>query len=232
MSRVIAIGDIHGCSVALSRLLEMIQPASDDTIVGLGDYVDRGVNSAAVLESLVELVGKCRFVPLIGNHEVMMFRALRDPREVDFWFTHGGDRTLASYGGRVANVPQHHRTFLGHCLRYFETPTHIFVHASYVPDVPMQNQPDEVIFWEHINEFVPSPHISGKTFVVGHTPQMDGMVRNLGHIQIIDTWCYGGGWLTALDVASGRLWQANNEGETRELDLPPPETVSREFDGQ
>ena len=74
MPRIIAIGDIHGCSDALERLLLEIQPESEDVVVALGDYVDRGPNSARVLEVLLELVTECHFVPLIGNHELMMFK--------------------------------------------------------------------------------------------------------------------------------------------------------------
>ena len=49
-------------------------------------------------------------------------------------------------------------TFLNHCLKFYETDTHIFLHANYVPEIPLHQQPDEVIFWEHIKETVPGPH--------------------------------------------------------------------------
>ena len=122
MPRTIAIGDIHGCKSALDRLLAEFQPTKDDTIIGIGDYVDRGMDSAGVIETLLELISHCRFIPLIGNHELMMYRALQGERsDFEFWFQHGGNATLASYGGRVENIPQHHLTFLSHCIRFFET---------------------------------------------------------------------------------------------------------------
>lgn len=220
MSRVIAIGDIHGCSDALERLIEAIQPNPTDLLVGLGDFVDRGPNSARVIEVLISLVSQCHFVPLIGNHELMMFKGMRGREDFDFWFHHGGSQTLASYGGRVQNIPPHHMTFLSHCLRFFETDTHFFVHANYAPDLPFPQQPDELLFWQHINAFAPPPHYSGKIGIVGHTPQLEGEVRNLGHVVVIDTFCYGDGWLTAMDVDTGQLWQANNYNEFREMDLP------------
>ena len=208
---------MHGCAIALRKLLDEINPIRDDTIVGIGDYVDRGMDSAGVMEVLIELVSTCRFVPLIGNHELMMYKGLHSKKkgEFDFWCQHGGDATLASYGGRIENIPQHHITFLSHCLRYFETDTHFFVHANYDADLPFAEQKDEVIFWQHIREFPPGLHVSGKTAVVGHTPQMEGEIRDLGHVKIIDTFCYGDQWLTALDVNSGMIWQANNLGELR-----------------
>ena len=76
MSRTIAIGDIHGCATALDRLLVEIQPTQEDTVIGIGDYVDRGMNSAGTLDILISLVGKTKFVPLIGNHELMMYHGL------------------------------------------------------------------------------------------------------------------------------------------------------------
>jgi serine/threonine protein phosphatase 1 len=218
MTRTIAIGDIHGCAIALERLLGEIQPTREDTIVGIGDYVDRGMNSAGVLEILIALVAECRFIPLIGNHELMMYKGIHSRKkksEFDFWFHHGGNATLASYGGQVENIPQHHVTFLSHCVRFFETDTHFFVHANYDPDLPLLEQNDQTIFWQHIREFPPEMHISGKIAVVGHTPQPDGEIRDFGHVKIIDTYCYGDQWLTALDVNSGTIWQANNAGELR-----------------
>jgi len=223
MSRTIAIGDIHGCAVALTRLLGELRPQKSDTIVGIGDYVDRGLDSNGVIEILVDLVSVCHLVPLIGNHELMMFNGLQNREDFEFWVQHGGGQTMDSYGGKKENIPQHHMTFLNHCLKFYETDSHIFLHANYVPELPLRQQPDPVIFWEHVKDTVPRPHQSGKTVVVGHTPQADGVVRNCGHLQIIDTFCYGDGWLTALDVDSGKIWQTNNAGDFRESVLGPPE---------
>ncbi len=225
MPRTIAIGDIHGCAVALSRLLQEVAPQKSDTIVGIGDYVDRGLDSNGVIEILIGLVSECHLVPLIGNHELMMFTGLRNRQDFDFWVHHGGSQTLASYGGKTENIPQHHMTFLSHCLKFYETDSHLFVHANYVPEIPLAQQPDQIIFWEHVTDQIPQPHRSGKTAVVGHTPQMDGDVRNFGHLQIIDTFCYGDGWLSALDVDTGKVWQTNNQGDFRESVLSEPKIV-------
>lgn len=227
MPRTIAIGDIHGCSDALNRILKEVQPASDDTLIGIGDYIDRGLNSAGVIETLLGLVSKCRFIPLIGNHELMMYRALQNGKgDFDFWFQHGGNATLASYGGRLENIPQHHLTFLSHCIRFYETDRHFFVHANYDADLPFAEQPDELIFWQHIREFPPGLHFTGKIAVVGHTPQTEGDIRDCGHVKLIDTYCYGDQWLTALDVDSGKFWQANNWGDFRTGQLDSQEELN------
>ncbi len=219
MSRLIAIGDIHGCDLALETLLDQIKPKRSDVIVCLGDYVDRGPNSARVLDILNELTSKCHLIPIIGNHEIMMFKGLNNPRDFDFWTMHGGEATLASYGGNPKAIPQQHITFLSHCVRYHETDSHIFVHANYDPFVPLDEQPDQYLFWKHILDDIPPPHMSGKVAVVGHTPQPDGMVRNLGHVLMIDTGCYGDGWLTAIDLNNEQIWQANNLGKSQSFRL-------------
>lgn len=216
MARTIAIGDIHGCGIALKRMLEEIDVTRKDKIVTLGDYVDRGMGSAQTIDILISLVSKCHLVPLIGNHEIMMFKGLQNGgKDLDFWMMHGGQATVASYGGRLQNIPQDHLTFLSHCLRFHETDTHFFVHACYDPNLPLGEQPDDMVFWQHVNEFPPGPHVNGKTAILGHTPQMDGELLDLGHLKVLDTFCYGDQWLTALDVESGKIWQANEKGELR-----------------
>lgn len=216
MARTIAIGDIHGCGIALNQLLDAIGPTSSDKIITLGDYVDRGMGSSQVIETLIDLVPRCHLVPLIGNHEIMMFKGLQNGgTDLEFWMMHGGQSTVASYGGRLQNIPQDHLSFLSHCLRFHETDTHFFLHACYDPYLPLNEQPDQVIFWQHVLEFPPEPHMNEKIGIVGHTPQNDGEVRDFGHLKIIDTYCYGDQWLTALDVESGQVWQANERGQVR-----------------
>lgn len=213
--RTIAIGDIHGCAGALEALLNELDPTFDDTIVTLGDYVDRGPDSAGVVEQLVELVSRCQLIPLLGNHELMMLEAVRDSGDMGFWLGCGGDATVASYGGDIRNVPQHHRMFFQHCVRFHETDKQIFVHANYLYDQPLEEQPDTVLFWEHIIDDPPPPHMSGKRVFVGHTPQQDGMICDLGHVVLLDTFCFGGKNLTAMDVDTSQIWQADNHGNIR-----------------
>ena len=151
MSRTIAIGDIHGCATALDALLTEIQPTQQDTVIGIGDYVDRGMESARTIDVLINLVSKTKFVPLIGNHELMMYHGLYGEKsDLEYWYQHGGNATVASYGGRTENIPQHHLAFLSHCVRFFETDTHFFVHANYEPNVMLAEQPDEAVSYTHL----------------------------------------------------------------------------------
>lgn len=213
--RIIAIGDIHGCNKALDALLERIEPTDSDTIVFLGDYIDRGPDSASVLERILKLDQECTVVPLIGNHEVMMLTALEQPSEIHFWLQCGGQSTVDSYGGDLSEIPFSHIEFMRSCRLFYETDDFFFVHANYIADAPLDRQPHHTLLWEHLTNNVPPRHLSGKIAIVGHTPQLNGEILNLDHILCIDTHCYGKGWLTALDVVSGQYWQADSHGSLR-----------------
>jgi serine/threonine protein phosphatase 1 len=216
-TRTIAIGDIHGCSAALDALLDAIKPRPGDTIVTLGDYINRGPDSRGVLDRLIELSHQCRLIPILGNHDQMLLD-VRTGMYPIFWLLDiGGTTTLDSYGpGRDLDlIPDDHYEFMGRCHDFHETETHIFVHANYFPDVLMAEQHAGMLRWESLRNMTPGPHDSGKTVVVGHTSQKGGEVLALGHLVCIDTYCYGGGWLTALDVGTGEVWQADRDGNLR-----------------
>jgi serine/threonine protein phosphatase 1 len=216
--RTIAIGDIRGCSAALDALIGAIRPRPEDCIVTLGDYINRGPDSRGVIERLIELEDRCRLVPLLGNHDQKLLEA-RCGRHPTTWIGMGGIVTLDSYGpGRdIRLIPEAHFQFLEGCRDFYETETHIFVHANYFPDIPMDEQPAMTLRWEFLGETTQGPHESGKTVVVGHTSQKNGEILDLGHVKVIDTYCYGGGWLTALDVQTEEVWQADREGNRRRI---------------
>src|SRR5262245_60518043 len=221
--RTIAIGDIHGCSRALAVLIDATGPGGDDTIITLGDHIDRGPDTPGTLDQLIALRKRCRVISLLGNHEEMLLDALRDKAALRRWLLLGGAGTLRSYGWVSGGpkraladwIPKPHRDFLAGCLPYHETATHLFVHAGYLPDLPLNQQPAEVLRWRVTNAGSAVPHQSGKVAVVGHTPQLSGEVLDLGFLVCIDTNCARGGWLTTLEVGSGRVWQANRTGRLR-----------------
>ena len=95
--RILAIGDIHGCFTALTALEKYVPFASDDRLVTLGDYVDRGPNSRAVLDWLIARKTDRTLIPLRGNHEIMMCAARKSERHYDEWIASGGTAALMSY---------------------------------------------------------------------------------------------------------------------------------------
>lgn len=215
--RTIAIGDVHGCAAALATLLSALDLQPDDIVIVLGDYVDRGPDSKGVIDQLLAVSDRCTLVPLMGNHEEMFLDNLSHPHQPDAWLMYGGQATLDSYGPgtQLFDVPSEHVTFLRNCRNYLETETHFFVHANYTFDLPLRDQHVYTLRWMSLKQNVPQPHTSGKTAIVGHTAQRSGKILDLGHLKCIDTHCYGGGWLTALDVISGKVWQADMSGKLR-----------------
>jgi len=215
--RTIAVGDIHGCTAALKAILEAIDPQADDTIVTLGDYIDRGPDSRGTIDTLIELPSRCQLIPLLGNHDEMLLDIRAGRPGFDDWLSFGGGVTLMSYDCRLPEeIPQEHIDFLENCVDYHETDTHIFVHASYVPKLPMDDQPGLALRWDSLRNRPPGPHYSGKLVIAGHTSQKNGEILDLDHyLKCIDTYCYGDGWLTALDVHTGQLWQADKFGKMK-----------------
>lgn len=214
--RTLAIGDIHGCLTALETLLRVVDVQPDDLVVTLGDYVDRGPDSRGVIDLLISLWRKDQLIAIRGNHDLMMCEARRKRSTMANWLALGGDATLKSYRGLSGGVPQEHWDFLQHALAdYYETATHIYVHAGLWPDLPLDEQPEFVLIYERFGN--PEPHFSGKTMICGHTAQKSGVPKVKEHAICIDTKAHGGGWLTCLHVESGHIWQANQKGETREL---------------
>jgi serine/threonine protein phosphatase 1 len=221
--RTLAIGDIHGCLRALDALLDLVRPQRDDVLVTLGDYTDRGPDSRGVIDRLLGLRDRCRLICLRGNHDEMMLAARTDPIAMYTWLPFGGRQTLDSYDGSLDNVPDPHWQFLEATQPHYEIDTHFFVHANAHCDVPLDEQSNDMLYWEKLSGLWSAPHCSGKTMVCGHTAQKPGEPLNLGHAVCIDTFVYGTGWLTCLEVETGRYWQARQTGETRMgwLGVPP-----------
>lgn len=220
--RTLAIGDIHGCLRALDLLLGMIEPQPDDVVITLGDYVDRGPDSKGVLDRLIELQRRCNLVALKGNHDIMMMQARDDPQAFRDWCHYGGKQALQSYGADPQwdlfsdAIPADHWRFLEtSTVPHHEIDTHFFVHANAYPDVPLDEQPDSMLYWESIDAATSRRHESGKVMVCGHSSQRSGKPLILEHAVCIDTWVYGDGWLTGLDVATGKYWQTSQRSETR-----------------
>jgi len=220
--RTLAIGDIHGSLTALKALGEFVGYTPEDTIVPLGDYVDRGPDSMGVVDYFIELKKSHKVITLKGNHELMMENARDSEQELYFWILNGGEATLESFNvANLKGVDSKYWDFIRSCSRYHETENHILAHAGLEPDVPLKKQSDEFLFWHRIHST--EPHNSGKTLVCGHTPQKNGIPLLLDHAVCIDTFAVGGQWLTCLDVDTGEYWQANQKGQARKGSLQQQE---------
>ncbi|MFU8819147.1 MAG: metallophosphoesterase family protein [Desulfurivibrio sp.] len=202
MRRTFAIGDIHGCRPLLAGLLKKIRPDSDqDTLIILGDFINRGPDSRGTVELLLELKRQFRHLILLrGNHEQMLLDFL-DGRNQGLFLAVGGRETLASYGAdpstaaSTAWLPPEHLALLADLPTCYENEHGIYVHAGLQPGVNLAGQSSEWLLWAR-DDFIESDHDFGKRVIFGHTPFADPLVmaNKIG----IDTGAVYGGRLTCL----------------------------------
>lgn len=214
-SNTYAISDIHGCYKQLCDLLNKLDLKSTDTLIFMGDYVDRGPNSKQVLNKIIELKNYYNVIALKGNHEDMMYRSLREESAKDYrmWMNNGGLDTIRSYYDLLESFPsvldsemESHLDFIDSLDLYYETDTHIFVHASPSMDTPISEQSESYLIWrrpqDNDSDFNYT-HISGKTIISGHTAQSTGYPYKLSDKNyLIDTGCFFTSVLTAYHVES------------------------------
>lgn len=213
--RRFVIGDVHGCAKALRSLIEAINPQADDELIFLGDYIDRGPNSRDVVQQVLELRQRCQVVPLRGNHEIMLLGVALGGLDDTVWLENGGIATVSSYGGSLSKIPAEHLEFFQNLEPFYETSDKIFVHAGYHHELEMHEQDSATTYWNHLPFPLPPPHKSGKRVFVGHTPQAGGYVLDGGHLVCVDTYCFGGGYLTAYETNTCDVIQADRHGHLR-----------------
>jgi serine/threonine protein phosphatase 1 len=218
--RIYAVGDIHGCIDRLVAMHEAIaedladRPCEDTTLIHLGDYVDRGTDSAQVVDWLLSgpPVPADRIVNLMGNHEEMMLAAIAgtDNEAASHWLNNGGADSLASWNiGRsappaawAAQIPVHHQEFLRKLDLSHLAPPFMFVHAGIRPGIPLDRQSKHDLLW--IREpFLSSKADHGAVVVHGHTPKRDPIVQR--NRIAIDTGAVLGGALTCVVLEADRL---------------------------
>lgn len=217
MSRTFAIGDVHGCDTALQALLQRIEPQADDTLIFLGDLVDRGPGTKQVVQQVLDLHRVCKVIVIQGNHEEMMLHALNGD-SWNMWMQFGGEEALESYGGRTSSIPALHIDLLESALDYWDTPSTIFIHANLKQGIPLAEQHEVCLRWTHLTGHEPW-YDPPRRVICGHTPQRNGYPLIFPGWVCIDTDCQRGGWLMALDVDANWVYQANEAGESRDFVL-------------
>ena len=214
--RVYAIGDIHGCAAQLANLHEMIaedlarRPVDSALLLHIGDYVDRGADTAGVLERLVagSAVEGAQTINLLGNHDDTMWHALSGDRAAATdWLFAGGKPALESYGvdpespreSWRESVPEAHIAFLQDLPLRHQEGGYLFVHAGIRPGVPLEHQTREDML--RIRQpFLYTERDLGAVVVHGHTPVKEPVVR---HNRIaIDTGAVFGGLMTCVVLES------------------------------
>ncbi len=194
--RLFAIGDIHGCPDELAAVLKSIAPTAGDTVVFVGDYVDRGPSARDVIEIALDLE---------NYGESFLFN--------------GGIATLDSYGVREEDLenaferlPDAHLGFMTRLATSYLRPPYLFVHAGIMPTRQLEEQQTEDMLWIR-QEFIFNPHKIDATVVFGHTP-MRGVMIDLPYKLGIDTGLVYGGKLTCVEFTEGVLYQVQRGHKT------------------
>ncbi len=228
-TRVYAIGDLHGRMDLLESIHDMILRdvqgfrGARRVVVYLGDYVDRGLQSREVVDSLLDApLAGFEAVYLKGNHEQALLDFLIDSRVALDWMTYGGDATLYSYGVGLdgprsnpetlmrlqekfrANLPARHLAFYRALVPWHLEGDYLFVHAGIRPGVALDAQQESDLLWIR-DDFLESSDDFGKVVVHGHTiTRVPEVKKNrIG----IDTGAFASGVLTCLvlEGADGRF---------------------------
>lgn len=211
MKNFFAVGDIHGCYDKLTSLMDTLDNHIDpdnDTIVFLGDYIDRGPNSFEVVEYLINIKERFRdIVFLKGNHEEMLGQYLAGLDKYTY-LVNGGQQTLESYMEHESTddspIPRTHINFFSSLPLFFETDEYIFVHAGLKEKISVENQISDDLLWIR-GKFLRSNYNFGKQVVFGHTPFPEPLVQDnkIG----IDTGAVYGNKLTCVKLPQLEFYQ-------------------------
>ena len=181
--RVYAVGDVHGRADLLEKIFASIdadlnsRPAEATIEVFLGDYIDRGPDSAGVVDTVMRLQSRLteRVIALRGNHEAVALEVIDGEADEELWLREGGTATLRSYGvARASDLPREHVAWMRSLPLHYDDGQRFFVHAGIDPDKPLHAQSDNDLIW--IREpFLSDARDHGRLIVHGHTPQPSGM---------------------------------------------------------
>ncbi len=168
------IGDIHGYIHALSKLFTKIRNYlnEDDTLIFLGDYIDRGEYSYEVIDFLIAVSRAYKSVFLKGNHEAMLLDYVKSKGGKDVFLYNGGDATVRSYKKNCGSfsIPKNHMDFYNNLQLYYETDDFIAVHAGLDPNISdLKDQPIDDMLWIR-DRFFRNIKKWPKTVIFGHTP--------------------------------------------------------------
>lgn len=217
------VGDVHGQLGCLDAMIDHLNDkAPDARWIFVGDLIDRGEQSAEVLEAIHALeTTRPNTVVILGNHEEMMLSFLRNPEETgNRWMRHGGLQTMASYGAlhlsqnntpealRQAHeyllnvIPSELEDWLSNRPRVFQSGNVVVVHAGADPSLPIESQKHQALTWGHAR-FQQQPRQDGLWVVHGHTI-VDVPQESNGVISV-DTGAYATDRLTAAFIHGGTV---------------------------
>jgi serine/threonine protein phosphatase 1 len=216
VSRLFAIGDIHGCFKPFYKLVvDIIDLKKEDKLILLGDYIDRGPQSREVIDFIIDLSESGFDVtPLMGNHESMLLESYSDTGLIYQWYMNSGETTLKSLGiNEVRDLQKKYLDFFSSLEYYLSAGNFLFVHAGFNDHDPDPFADKYYMVWESLLSYK-NPVLKGKTIIHGHRPKrldyVEKQIRDKSPVIPIDTGCVYGpelgyGYLSALYVNEMRL---------------------------
>ena len=232
--RIFVIGDLHGHSDPLERLIEKMKVQKDDLVIFIGDYVDRGPSSKSVVNHLIQFQNTYKKTLFIrGNHEDMMLGSMGFPavvNDINTWLYNGGSATLTSYGMNRSEIlrltsiwddaerfqvmkeyiPESHIDFFLGLPFFIESENYFFCHAGVNPVSSINDGKWNAYDLLWIRDHISSGDVSWEKVVVcGHTPLQDVLITE--RLICIDTGLYYYGRLSSIDVKTKQIYQVHGK---------------------
>lgn len=209
--RLLAIGDIHGEYDMLCSVLDKCNYIpEDDTLILIGDYIDRGLQSKKTVKKVKTLINSGA-IALKGNHEQMAYKYARELKEKKapptekLYFSNGGRQTINNYSNIDEFIED--TLWLNELPVYKKISNYIFVHAGLKPGIELKNQRTEDMLWIR-NEFLmhdwAQDNCINETIVAGHTPFRE--IKYFSQSIIIDTGAGKGGYLSLIDLTNNKTY--------------------------
>ncbi|MGI8893593.1 MAG: metallophosphoesterase family protein [Bacteroidia bacterium] len=221
-SRNIVVGDIHGCCKSFRNLVsEVIKLTRKDTLILLGDYIDKGPDSKGVLDFIIELKREgYEVIALRGNHEELLIKTLDGDKNAEQqWLDMGGEEALLSFNVSSAHeIPEDYIVHLKRMGYYLEMDEAYIVHAGFNFEISDPFSDKEAMLT--IRGYKPDKTLlKGKKIIHGHTPiKIDDVRKQIidnNTLINIDAGCVfsgkeGKGYLVAVELGSWKLYETKN----------------------
>ena len=221
-SRKIVVGDIHGCSRTFHHLVgEVIKLTRKDTLILLGDYINKGPDSKGVLDFIIKLKRDgFEVIAMKGNHEELLMNAINnDDKSLEEWMEKGGDKTLESFGvNSIMEIPEEYTKLISRMGYYLEMDEAYIVHAGF--NFKLEDPFADKESMLNIRDFkADAKFLDGKKLIHGHTPiKIDEVKQQLMNNDVlinIDSGCVysdkpGKGFLIAIELGSWKIYETKN----------------------
>lgn len=214
------IGDIHSHYDEMIELFETVNfNIENDTLISLGDLVDRGPKPVEVVENVIKIR---HFIHILGNHDEWCYQYLRDDIQSTEWLAQGGEGTFNAYRSNPEYRESHISFFEKAHLYYIDSENRLFIHGGFNHRIPfhLQAENKELLIWDRSlvltameYEQYDQTFSEFKEIFVGHTPTQfikEDIPKRFSNLWMIDTGVYISGRLTIMNIETKEFWQSKS----------------------